>query len=183
MKRLIPALLVAFALLLPAAPAWAQEGEAGPDSVESEDSMSATTDTSAAKENAQDAAEDWLSLVDAGEFSASYQDAANVFKGQLQEGDWTERGNQIQTQLGELKSRALVDARYMEEIPQAPEGEYVALRYDSEFSNGQMNELVILAQEGDGWKVAGYMVGPPQQQSMPDSDGSDGGSPEDGGGR
>jgi hypothetical protein len=59
-----------------------------------------------------------------------------------------------------LVSRKVISARYATSLPGAPDGEYVVIRYETEFTNGkEAVETVTPCLEKDGsWKVSGYYI-------------------------
>jgi Protein of unknown function (DUF4019) len=54
---------------------------------------------------AQSAAESWLKLVDDGNYAASWEQAARVFKGAVKPADWSQMAGGVRTPLGRLVSR------------------------------------------------------------------------------
>ena len=59
---------------------------------------------------AQTSAKSWLSLVDAKNYAASWDQAATVFKAAVAEATWEAAVKAARTPLGELKTRALTSA-------------------------------------------------------------------------
>lgn len=108
---------------------------------------------------AQKAALQWLALVDSGNYGASWQDAAGLFKQGVPEKKWEAMITSVRQQTGKLKSRKLKSATYTESLPGAPPGKYVVIRYESSFDSGSYIETVTPLKEQDGeWKVSGYFV-------------------------
>ncbi len=109
---------------------------------------------------AQAAAESWLRLVDAGDYSASWQQAARVFKGAVQQADWGKMAGGVRTPLGKLVSRKLKSREYTEKMPGAPDGRYVVIQYDTVFEHkAAAVETVIPMADPDGaWRVSGYFI-------------------------
>jgi hypothetical protein len=62
--------------------------------------------------------------------------------------------------LGKVVSRKLKSATYTKTLPNAPEGEYVVIQYDTSFENrANAIETVTPMKEKDGkWRVAGYYI-------------------------
>lgn len=116
---------------------------------------------------AQQAAEKWLALVDAGKYGESWEQAAKFFKSKIMKDAWTQQVSAVRDSTGKLESRRLQSAQYTENLPNAPSGKYVILRYQSSFGTGPFIETVVPMQEKDGsWKVAGYFVKPAEQKSQ-----------------
>src|SRR5215831_16309103 len=114
------------------------------------------------------AAEEWLGLVDAGNFEESWEHASAVFKSGISEKDlfksgvskqqWQSSLRTIQDSLGKAVSRRLKARLYTEVLPWEPDAEYVVLEYETTFER-QMNrtESVTMVRECDGeWRVYGY---------------------------
>jgi hypothetical protein len=110
---------------------------------------------------AQKSAEQWLTLVDAGNYDESWSQASEFFQSHVTKESWKEQVSAVRGQTGKLKSRKLKSAQHSESVPNAPAGKYEILQYDSSFNAGPASETVVLTQQRDGsWKVAGYWVRP-----------------------
>jgi hypothetical protein len=114
----------------------------------------------ASTDAAQTSAKSWLALVDAKNYAASWDEAAAVFKSAVTKATWETAVKSARTPLGELKMRTLTSARGIPTPPGAPAGEYVMIKYDTNFDQKQaMVETVTLIKQDDGtWRVAGYFV-------------------------
>lgn len=113
---------------------------------------------------AKEAAQEWLALLDADEYEATWEDAASFFKSKLSAEQWRQRIEQAHASLGELQSRSLVAARHTTSVPNAPEGEYVISQYRATYSDKETVETVSLKKEQDTWRIAGYFIRPANQQ-------------------
>jgi uncharacterized protein DUF4019 len=109
---------------------------------------------------AQAAAESWLKLVDTGDYSTSWEQAAKVFKDAVQQADWGKMVGGVRTPLGKLVSRKLKSREYTEKMPGAPDGRYVIIQYDTVFEHkASAVETVIPMADPDGaWRVSGYFI-------------------------
>jgi hypothetical protein len=109
------------------------------------------------------AAEAWLALMDADDFVASWNEAAELFQGATTADEWAAQGAAVREQLGSVVSREIAEVQQLTDPPGAPEGEYYNIRYNSEYSSmGAAMEVVALVHEADrGWRVVGYVVQPP----------------------
>ncbi len=105
-------------------------------------------------------AEAWLKFVDSGDYSQSWKDASSLFKAAVTEKEWEQKLKAARGPLGALISRRLISGEYATELPGAPDGEYVILRYESSFANKkQAIETVTPMLEKDGqWRVSGYFI-------------------------
>ena len=109
---------------------------------------------------AKAAASSWLALVDAGNYPASWQQAAGLFQSAVTTQSWASAVEAARTPLGAVQSRQVESATYTRTLPRAPDGEYVVIKYTSRFA-GKANavETVTPLREKDGsWRVSGYFV-------------------------
>jgi len=155
-----------FPALLATAPALAQDGDAA-------------VDTTAAAEAAQSVAEDWLVLVDDGDYAESYSQAAGILQDKITEDVWMQQSKQKQSQLGDVQSREFSAAQYRESIPQLGDGPFVVMQFEAEYRPATFQEIVLAKKEDGEWKIAGYNLRP--MQPAPGAQG--GGNSPGGGGR
>lgn len=113
------------------------------------------------EEAAQEAAQQWLALVDAEQYAESYDAMAELVKPMLTPEQWTA---QLQQALSPLQNRTsereLIAAKYTESLPNAPKGAYVVAQYRIGYDVGAFTETVTLMKEGEAWKVIGYFIQP-----------------------
>ncbi len=121
---------------------------------------------------AQVAAESWLRLVDGGNYSASWDQAAKPLKGAVKQAEWSAMVGGVRTPLGRLVSRKLKSREYTEKAPTRTRmvggkvytwggpGRYVVIQYDTAFANkASAVEKVITSMGSDGaWRVSGYSI-------------------------
>ena len=132
--------LVGIAMLMSAHPAAAVEGEQ--------------------ELNAVKAAEEWLALVDAGKQDESWKTASALLQRNISSEQWQTTVSGVRTPLGAVVSRERVSAIYRNELPGAPDGEYVIIQYQTSFTNKKAAiETVTPMKESDGtWRVSGYFI-------------------------
>ena len=132
--------MVALLLVLGATPLWAQNDQ---------EIGKATT-----------AAEAWLALVDAGNYTESWNTAAAYFKGAVSRDQWKQSLTAVRKPLGDTISRKLSGATYTTSLPGAPDGEYVVLQFEASFQNKKSAvETVTPMKDKDGaWRVFGYYI-------------------------
>jgi len=111
---------------------------------------------------ATQAAESWLALVDAGQYSQSWDQASSFFQDKITKEEWEQTLNSVRTPLGKVESRQFKAAQYQTNLPGAPDGKYVVIRYRTKFANaGPMLETVTPTLDKDGtWRVSGYFIKP-----------------------
>ena len=109
---------------------------------------------------AQKAALAWLALTDSGQFAASWDGAAEAFKNAVPKETWSAALTSARLPFGAIKSRKLKSAMLTNNLPGAPEGEYVVIQYDTQFEHKASAVETITPMRGkDGsWKVCGYYV-------------------------
>ena len=113
-----------------------------------------------AEQDALDAAEQWLSLIDAGDFTESWNESATLFRSAISLEDWKTSLEKAYIPLGKPVSRKLHSKRYAEELPGAPDGEYVVIEYQTTFQRKKNGvETVTPMKDMDGvWRVSGYFI-------------------------
>jgi hypothetical protein len=141
--RLARAIFLCGCLLPLAIPATSQVNHAGPE--------------------AREAAERWIDWLAADDFETTWEEAGELFRVGNTLEDWAVQAAAGNTQIGENLTRELLELRGVTDPPSAPPGDYVHIRYQSEFSLvGPATEIVVLMHEGErGWRVVGYFVQPP----------------------
>ncbi len=113
-----------------------------------------------AEQAAVKAAQDWLSLIDAGEYSQSWDQAATYFQNALSREKWVGMARGVRDPLGKMKTREVKSSRYKTSVPGAPDGEYVIIQFNTSFENKQSAvETVTPMLPKDGtWRVSGYYI-------------------------
>ena len=113
-----------------------------------------------AEKAAQKAAESWLSIVDSGEYSQSWNEAAQIFKQKVSLQQWKSALESLRTPFGKLKLRKFKTAAYTETLPGAPDGKYVVIQYETTFDKKKSAiETVTAMMDKDGqWRVSGYFI-------------------------
>ena len=109
---------------------------------------------------ARAAAESWLKVVDGGDYEASWDQAAELFKGAVTQDQWKQAVAGVRTPLGRLVSRNVKSSDYTEELPGAPDGQYVVIQFETVFEKkASAIETVTPMLDSDGkWRVSGYYV-------------------------
>ncbi len=113
-----------------------------------------------AEQAAITSAHNWLGLIDKGDYAASWNQAAGLFKSAVSMEQWQHSLAAVQAPLGKSISRALKSKKYAEELPGAPDGKYVVIEYDTSFEKKKHGtETVVPMMDEDGeWRVSGYFV-------------------------
>ena len=121
----------------------------------------AAPDTSAVA-RATEAGTAWLSLVDAGQFEASWDSAAPALQQAMSKADWVQALTQARAPFEPFGKRTLAGTEFRATIPNAPPGPYVILGFQTVVpGNHTVTETVVPMRLGDGsWRVSGYFIRP-----------------------
>jgi len=113
-----------------------------------------------AEKAALQAANSWLSLVDAGKYDESWSGAAKLFKGQVTKAQWKTAITAARKPLGAMKSRKLKGTHAKTALPGAPDGHYVVIQFDTAFAQkAAAVETITPMRDPDGeWRVSGYFI-------------------------
>ena len=117
-------------------------------------------DHHAAEAQAKLAATQWLALADAGHFGATWDQAAKPFQAATAKPKWENALQAVRTPLGDVQSRQLKSADFTKTLPGAPDGEYVVVRFETQFANKASAVETVTPMKGvDGaWRVSGYFI-------------------------
>ena len=109
---------------------------------------------------AEQAANEWLRLIDAGDARASWRAAATLFRSAVSEEQWSQALAAARIPLGRVITRTLKRAESATELPGAPDGQYVVIQFDTQFESKRAAiETVTPMLDADGqWRVSGYFV-------------------------
>jgi hypothetical protein len=126
---------------------------------------SATTSTdmnSPTHSAAMNAVNNWLSLVDNGQYTETWETAADSFHNAITKSDWAAKLEQVRRPLGNLVSRNLHSSEQQKTLEGMPEGSYFVAKFDTAFARFKpATETVIFSLEQDGqWKAVRYAILP-----------------------
>jgi len=111
------------------------------------------------EEAAKRAALEWLALVDAMQYEASWKEASSLFQAQVSTPDWVKAVAAARSPLGDFVARHLISASYATSLPGAPDGEYVVLLFQTAYENkAQAVETVTPMLDEGKWRVSGYYI-------------------------
>ena len=113
-----------------------------------------------AKEAAQAAATTWLRLLDTGMFAETWQTAATSFHSAITQDGWITLLKGGRPVFGDVVTRKLKAVTFTRILTGAPDGQYVVILYDTEFTKMKAAvETVTTGLQPDGsWKVDGYHI-------------------------
>ena len=113
----------------------------------------------APEDRARFAAEQWIVLVDDGQYEESWKESSKVFQDAIPMDNWQKKAAADRGQLGAKQSRKLKDIKSGSAAAKGlPAGQYVQVKYQSSFANKKtVTEVVTAVLESDGtWRVAAY---------------------------
>jgi hypothetical protein len=102
----------------------------------------------------------WLALLDAGKFDAAWDGASPYLKSVVTRQKWISGLTAARKPFGKLKQRTPVKFARSHSMPDAPDGDYSLLEFDSDFANGKRASEQIIWMLGDNqvWRVSGYYI-------------------------
>ncbi len=105
-------------------------------------------------------AENWLSIIDTEQYEDSWENGAIFLKNEVSKEQWASSMNKYRKPLGKIEERKFKSSQYMTDIPDAPDGEYVVIQFDTVFENKkEAIETITPMLDPDGkWRVAGYFI-------------------------
>lgn len=110
--------------------------------------------------DAVDSAKSWLGLIDEGDYGASWEDAADIFKNAASKEQWEGMAKTVRQPLGKVISRLVMSKMATQTMPGGPDGEYVIIQFKTSFENkADTIETVTPMLDKDGvWRVSGYYI-------------------------
>jgi hypothetical protein len=104
----------------------------------------------------------WLGLLDARNYTESWNQAARVFQRAVTAEAWARQAAPLRERSGDPIARELVDIDEVTDPPGVPPGDYVRLQFKCECSRaGLVQEIMLMVNDGErGWRVASYRVEP-----------------------
>lgn len=122
------------------------------------------------------AADQWLKLVDQGQYGEAWAWCAPFFRAQIDREEFVKAIEQVRKPLGAVESRELAKMFYTNQLPNAPDAHYVVIQFKTKFANRAepMIELItpmMINADGDPvttlqdplttpgeWQVSGYYL-------------------------
>jgi hypothetical protein len=113
-----------------------------------------------AEKKAVETSNTWLKLIDNGQYTKSWETAAELFKKDVSKERWNQLLDVSRKPLGNVIKRNVKSTQYMTSLPGAPDGEYVVIQYETSFENKKSAiETVTPMLDKDGkWRVSGYYI-------------------------
>lgn len=107
-----------------------------------------------------EASKKWLGIVDAGQYEKSWDEAAQLFKEKVPQGQWETSLNQVREPLGKVHSREVLNYQYLTSVPGVPKGDFVVIQFKTSFEEKPDSvETITPMIDADGqWRVSGYYI-------------------------
>ena len=121
-------------------------------------------------------AQQWIALVDQGQYAESWAATGRLFQSSMQQPQWVQTLTGARTPLGTVVSREVAGSEIRESLPGAPAGQYALVSFATNFQNKpDIIETVTMVDQDGEWKVVGYSANPrsvleqqqQQQQGQP----------------
>ena len=111
------------------------------------------------EKEARAAAEHWLGLVDAANYSAAFALEHRRLQTATTEAQFVRSMEGRRQPFGRVLSRSFIGAAYTRKLTGAPDGQYESILFRTAFANKSVAaERVILSRETEGWRVVDYRV-------------------------
>jgi hypothetical protein len=109
---------------------------------------------------AQDAARDWLALVDRADYAGAWKAAGTRFRQGADVARWVQSVTRVRSARGAVIRRTTYRTRFTNQFRGAPPGDYAFVLFRTAYANeADAGEQVTLEREPDGgWRVVGYLV-------------------------
>jgi hypothetical protein len=107
---------------------------------------------------AEQHAREWLALIDAGDYAASWEAAAENFQAVTSKAEWQVVAARVQGGLGAPMDRELAAAKYTTKLPWEPAGERVLIQYRILYGGRAASETLTMRHEDERWKMSGFRI-------------------------
>lgn len=102
---------------------------------------------------------EWVVLTDRGDWKASWEKAGSLFRGSVTAAAWADQVEPVRKPLGKVVRRVVKSVKDYSELPGAPAGSYRIVEFHTNFAKAPgAVETVVMAQEGNSWKIVGYFI-------------------------
>lgn len=113
-------------------------------------------------EEAKKVGDQWMTVIDAGKYKESWDQAASIFQNKVSQEEWESTARSTLEPLGPVVSRELRVIVYTPHgVPNNPPGEYMVIRFNTTFKNKTdtaVETLTLVKEPKAGWRTAGYFV-------------------------
>jgi len=111
------------------------------------------------EDKAQADGKEWLALLDSKHYADSWSQASALFRQKVDQATWSTQVKSVRDECGDLVSRKVSKVDPRKSLPGVPDGDYILLTYQSDFTKEQqLTETLVLTRENDHWRAAGYFI-------------------------
>ncbi len=111
------------------------------------------------RDDAAAAAQEWLALLDTGDYQACWEGGSALMRGAVSPGQLAKSLRSALEPMGAPQSRSLDGADPHETLPGAPDGRYWVMRFSASYECKQAaTETVTASWDRDAWRVSGYFI-------------------------
>lgn len=117
-------------------------------------------DTPSEGELLQQAARDWLQLIDEQKYEESWERASNQLQTKISKENWSKVVQTVRKTFGDLTEREFLSANFKATSPNAPRGKYAVIKFTVHFENARAAvETLNMYKKPEGeWTVSGYYI-------------------------
>ncbi|QHF44981.1 hypothetical protein PspS35_14765 [Pseudomonas sp. S35] len=105
-----------------------------------------------------DTARAFLALLDAGTAQMTWPAVSPVLQAKTSQQVWVTSLKGLRLGLGSFQKREPVALGFIDQLPDAPAGNYAVIEFASTFAMTTVQEKVILRDDDKHWGIAGYFV-------------------------
>lgn len=114
---------------------------------------------SPADKASEQAARQWIALVDDHQYEKSWDAAGSSFRKAVTAATWASQAKPVREPLGQVTSRELAGVEQHGDLPGMPSGDYRVLRFATDFAKAKGTvETVVMAKEDGAFRVIGYFI-------------------------
>ncbi len=101
----------------------------------------------------------WLEIVDSGNYTESWNQAAPFFQKQVTGSQWQQALSKVRTPLEKMMTRKVIKSSKHESLPRVPKGEYAVISIATSFEHKKTAvETVTVQKVKEQWRVIGYFI-------------------------
>lgn len=106
------------------------------------------------------AAEEFLALVDAEDYAAARNTAANLLRDKVAPEVWHRQIGVMRDKVGAVQARKQDKVFHSTYASDAPDGEYITIEYRTDFANKKqaLETVNLMLEKGTTWRVVGYFI-------------------------
>ncbi|TFY85236.1 DUF4019 domain-containing protein [Pseudomonas kairouanensis] len=105
-----------------------------------------------------DATVEFLQLLDSGNVDQTWPASSALLKATTSESMWTNSIKAMRLGLGAFVERNSANIGFTTQMPDVPAGRYAVVECVTTFTRGPATENIVLREDNNEWRVAGYSV-------------------------